>query len=1082
MNYDLQVLAKNREALLLAEVAAWLHNLGKLDPHFLVMQTGESPNILNIYRICGQYSFRRFTQPSVLIGHFPYQDLKGVFYFVDLQIRREIQTVDEAIQNIQDRLDRGPNPELGQEFQRLEGQRRQKEANRDAQERSVWQEYEQRIEQRTIDLLSVKWPIGSLLTMFWESEWFDRPSATQPYEPGASNDPDYQRQPKPNIRLKSGLTMELPALLLLSHGEISGQEKKGLDAQGRYVEVEDYKESHQVLERLRSASVFGYEKPLVWQKWVVKRKQSTDWIIKTWNKPLDLRGELLARLQPLQEALGDTQRPINEISLWDYSKATAALFKTAIAQAIFTKQMPTPANMRWRLISVRLDALDFLFQVNKLADLIARRQLLDDSYQIIRHLLEVEIPIGSEVYADEHGIIFVLPELPGWSAAEIRDTLTRQIYNALDNPESLQTLPAPSVLYGASDVRPAILVGPVERGKKLKLKEVLPKKESISVPPPQQIAAWWQSSTEDREDRCTICGLRPEGYIESGLPSFVTRQKAKDRHLCGICLARRGRRAQEWAETKSEKTIWIDEVADVHGRVALVVGRFDLDDWLDGTLVRSLAIGTDKAGIWLAKPPTFVRIHRVWRTTKKFWDSVQGAMFSSLQDDRRRLLLWLDKQPDLGDYHAYELDLGSTTMSMAWIPPRKGQKGYFISTDNLEYVAKQLGAEKDIYEDAASSAIFVEDFIQREFVQKGHELVLHNPECSSSERKRNLLRGCKVTRTEHQDRAYSTAIPILAEPRTFMALVPADRALEVIKAIKAKYEREMGKVRNRLPLTLGAVYFGRRTPLAAALDAGRRMLRVDKSANPQMGAWKVVEEVEMKEKDAAPKYLQKEHFTRWAKVTLERKARRVVWRVPLRMGDGETEDCWYPYIFVKQPATDFPLAERDRKFQAPYPWVLDEQGKPQELWLVHAGELKKDDVVYFTPSTCDFEYLDTTARRFEVSYDGGQRRGTDKRQRPYLLEELEQIEQVWADIQALATSQIKALAVLIETKRQDWQQPTGDAALALPEADPFRQFCCDALKQTGVYSETLERAALSGMLNDTLELHLTIRTQMNADS
>ncbi|MBU1247394.1 MAG: hypothetical protein KKB70_01745, partial [Proteobacteria bacterium] len=49
--------------------------------------------------------------------------------------------------------------------------------------------------------------------------------------------------------------------------------------------------------------------------------------------------------------------------------------------------------------------------------------------------------------------------------------------------------------------------------------------------------------------------------------------------------------------------------------------------------------------------------------------------------------------------------------------------------------------------------------------------------------------------------------------------------LAVAQAIKEKYEREMGKVRNRLPLTLGAVYFGRRTPLAAALDAGRRILR-----------------------------------------------------------------------------------------------------------------------------------------------------------------------------------------------------------------------------------------------------------------
>ncbi len=64
---------------------------------------------------------------------------------------------------------------------------------------------------------------------------------------------------------------------------------------------------------------------------------------------------------------------------------------------------------------------------------------------------------------------------------------------------------------------------------------------------------------------------------------------------------------------------------------------------------------------------------------------------------------------------------------------------------------------------------------------------------------------------------YIPAITILTEPRTFMALVPADKALNVAEAIRAKYEQEMSKVRNRLPLTMGIVFAGRRTPLPAIL-------------------------------------------------------------------------------------------------------------------------------------------------------------------------------------------------------------------------------------------------------------------------
>ena len=57
---------------------------------------------------------------------------------------------------------------------------------------------------------------------------------------------------------------------------------------------------------------------------------------------------------------------------------------------------------------------------------------------------------------------------------------------------------------------------------------------------------------------------------------------------------------------------------------ALIVGRFDLDDWLNGNLVRSLAIGTDKEGAtgWPNHPP-FARFKGVWRTTAEFWQEVK---------------------------------------------------------------------------------------------------------------------------------------------------------------------------------------------------------------------------------------------------------------------------------------------------------------------------------------------------------------------------------------------------------------------------------------------------------------------------
>ncbi|MEA3309149.1 MAG: hypothetical protein U9Q70_06525, partial [Chloroflexota bacterium] len=199
--------------------------------------------------------------------------------------------------------------------------------------------------------------------------------------------------------------------------------------------------------------------------------------------------------------------------------------------------------------------------------------------------------------------------------------------------------------------------------------------------------------------------------------------------------------------------------------------------------------------------------------------------------------------------------------------------------------------------------------------------------------------------------------------------------------------------------------------------------------------------------------------------------------VPTVMGDETTSDVWYPYWRVEGSPTG-----RECWFPGP----------DGEHW-VHVTKLRVGDKVAFTPSTFDFEYLDTTARRFEVSYDDGQRRfkgnyddgqqhGVDKhqrsyllakRQRPYLLEELDNIEKVWAEVSQVSKSQIRMIESLIETKRRDWLTVDTPEAQATAQAT-FCQFVRDVLHKTNIHTDLLESAALSGMLNDALELHLTI--------
>ena len=353
--------------------------------------------------------------------------------------------------------------------------------------------------------------------------------------------------------------------------------------------------------------------------------------------------------------------------------------------------------------------------------------------------------------------------------------------------------------------------------------------------------------------------------------------------------------------------------------------------------------------------------------------------------------------------------------------------GYLISADNLNAVARRLGAERALYADAASAAIWLEDYLQREFMRGNRTLTLYNPEATSGKRQQNLLAGRRLIRTDYQKTAYSTAIPILAEPRSFLALVPADRSLDILRQIKLKYEREMGKVRNRLPLHLGAVYFSRRTPLRAALDAGQAMLQ--RRATPQ--PWRVAHmQVGALPADKHQLADGTSQFQQTITLTLERADSALTWCVPAAMGDGATPDNWYPYVFFPQDRDgNVQPAGRQRAFKDP-------QGK----WLVHAGDLQAGDQILFTPSTFDFEFLDTTSRRFEIHYNEDGRRAS-RPTRPFYLEDLDRLELLWRLLSHLERSQRYQVIATIEATRELWYGATSSQ----PDDEVFTQFVHDTL-------------------------------------
>lgn len=737
------------------------------------------------------------------------------------------------------------------------------------------------------------------------------------------------------------------------------------------------------------------------------------------NKIVSIRESFRSKVESaFLNAPGDTRRPINEVTLWDWSSAVAALYKAALAGALLMgSQGPEPDKLHWRLLAVRFDSAKVLEQVAGLPALLARRKWLQDGLDRVRELLEVCYPLGTEVYRDENGSIFVVPD--------IADILKYQDGGKQLSDLIKEALSFDGELVVTPEIDPRGWWAQRPNRKDSSQKDELPpitehiEKTPLITADPGEVSAWWQEPAEI----CLISGVRPQGPSEEG----------RERKISDYWLDQVKGRAREWLKNLSS-TIWMDEVADANGRVCLVCGQFALGGWLnpDGYVKTLLFTAPEFAG---QKNPSFARMQRIWRTTKRFWEEIKNDFNEMVGTAGGRLQIIDFSIKNNIPEGAYELNAETIRISVFYTGAG------FLVIENLVRAARLLKAgEKDI-KDHHSAAMFVKRSLE------GKTVMLEEPSGYGSSSKE--LGKLEIKRVDLESLPYLPVIPIFAEPRTFMALVPAGKAFAVAKAIKGKYQREMSKVRNRLPLTMGLVFAGSHMPLAAILDAGRRMLR--QPVEPEQ--WEISAVNPLPPRSSGPEEV---------KLKLNRDGQQLTLTVRTVMGDGVTEDIWYPYWQVeKDKQGSKPSGRRQFSFNG-------------AAW-VHVCDLKEGDKVSLAPARFDFEFLDAAARRFEIAYDAGQRRGSNRSSRPYYLEDLDELEALWNKLaKGLARSQIKNLEELIEVKRAEW---------AGENQEVFKRFVKDVLvnanwktgqRPEGEDFDKLHRAAVTGMLADTVELFMDI--------
>lgn len=473
-----------------------------------------------------------------------------------------------------------------------------------------------------------------------------------------------------------------------------------------------------------------------------------------------------------------------------------------------------------------------------------------------------------------------------------------------------------------------------------------------------------------------------------------------------------------------KKTIWIDEVVDDNGRLALFVGKFGLDPWLDGSILETLQVKNGET-----KNPSPARLYRIALSARTFWENVLADAKQELTNNMNyRLLLTPEASFDrrnVGRSHTYELRCEQLSLKVSW----DGINNRFVTTENLYRLQTSLTKSKNALINLVASTRF-----------KIYE-------ASEFGKQSNMLNPVDFTvDVSESDDKYHQCISLLTEPSIIMLLMPANKALDLAKKVTAKYEKEMGKVRDRLPIGIGLVFSTSRTPVRAMIEAGRSMLTM---INENRWEDWLIDDYKNENTTTSVQF-----------------DNGVVWNTQITATlEPDVQDCCYPRVYTTcrcqdgfENATIVSISDE----------ALADRSKPWKIWV--------------RPSFFDFEYLDTSSRRFEIQYGTNGRRL--RKTKPFYIEDLKRFENIWELMGRLKKTQRYQIVQTIESTRELWY---GNDREQISLNDPvFKQFVTDTLGNaewpTGNAWNTLEyeqknslsTAGVTGELADLAELHLQI--------
>ena len=780
------------------------------------------------------------------------------------------------------------------------------------------------------------------------------------------------------------------------------------------------------------ATAFGYEKKIELLRTSDLNQVRRDWIRETKRKFFEELKGVLESVKLSQsvsyndykkfveliktyysKTIGETRRPINEISLYNYAYTIASLVKSNLAKIVVDGWYEVRGNSKWRILKINLDVIGLLSKGLKVGDILGYREEIERVYDDVKKVIEFEYPLGNEIYRDSTGIYFSCPNFGEFDNPDNLNNLKSEI---IDKLKALNRLDFSLQVEISMKSRSMVILAS-EREASLRKLPYLHFSADTEYLREEFMKSKSQDTDEDKDegkkDICPVCRIR-------------LKSEKKDR--CERCGSRYLGRAKIWLEDPGE-TIWLDEVSDKNDRLALIVGQFDLRKWLSGEFVGTFASQTfdgwkgslpqeirnflederrvhsiddlrnylrdllggekdlqvedlevlnsflhlpdelkvngkldvskfdidehfwnpiaerDATGealnlkdssekakhlikLLFRKHPSLARIYRIWETTQDFInESIFAKILNkhswNLSPRRQRIQFKIDPKPYVPERSTCDIDVDGVRFSPVCIDSRDG---IFVTTINLELLEK-LG--KSVEEIAGNLS--------------GKNAKIKTEKDSTW--KRRLFKIIEAKPADEKFQNYLPYVKIYDFPDQFMVLVPAYEAFDIVEKILEEYEIQFSKVRDRLPLHLGIIGFRRRTPLYVVMDAGRRLLEAFRRNLKTVSVQVIsVRDVEDKNIGKCIELTVEDETKSFSSIPLR-------WRVSYSTGDPDQEDLWHPYIRFKSSVSDRNLC-------------FDYTGSGN--YVVHVREIREGDIVEIEPSYFKLSYLENPADRFRI--------------------------------------------------------------------------------------------------------------------